>query len=133
MTGDKHSSHRVFMCIKSIVGALCELNLLIWLCNKSNDYNQPQLFFFFWKSCIPLTMSISFSRKNNWVLSMITMVGPHFDENCTTNWIQNRKINLICDSMKQSTNLPKLINRPYLCLNAMHQRAIPSIQIMTQT
>ena len=32
-----------------------------------------------------------------------------------------------------SIDLPELINQPYLCLNSMHRRAIPSIQIKTQT
>ena len=32
-----------------------------------------------------------------------------------------------------SIDLPELINQPNLCLNSMHRRAIPSIQIKTQT
>ena len=34
---------------------------------------------------------------------------------------------------KISIDLPELINQPYLCLNSMHRRAIPSIPIKTQT
>ena len=47
--------------------------------------------------------------------------------------IKTRKINVISDSTKNSTNLPKLITKPYLGLNSMHQWAIPRIQIKTQT
>ena len=93
------------------------------LCIKFNDNNQLQLFLFK-ESWIPLTMSISFSPRNPWVLSMITMVGPFFNENCTTILIkknQKNKEDKHDMSTRKSTNLPKLINRPYLFLNSRYQ------------
>ena len=40
---------------------------------------------------------------------------------------------MTCDSTSKLTDSPKLINTSYLCLNSMHQREIPNIQIKTQT
>ena len=51
---------------------------------------------------------------------MIAMVAPLFNKNCTTILIKYKEDKHEM-STRKSTNLPKLINRPYLFLNSRYQ------------